>query len=153
MPDTGVLLKYLHILAAMVFVTGYIAGTVLQVAAARSGDWSTREFAMRWSNVFTNRILVPAFIAAGILGVVTALALNYPVLSGWVLYALILYFVTMAIGIFFWSPLGKKQTAAAEAHDEARFTALAGQPAIRIFAALDTLIILALIYLMVVKPA
>ena len=153
MPETGVLLKYLHILAAMVFVTGYIAGTVLQVAAARSSDWPTREFAMRWSNVFTNRLLVPAVIVAGILGVVTAMALGYPILSGWVLYALVLYLVLLAVGIFWWNPLGKKQTAAAQAHDEARFTALARQPAIRVFATLDTLIILALIYLMVVKPA
>jgi uncharacterized membrane protein len=152
-PEPGILLKYLHILAAMVFVTGYIGGTVLQLAAAGSTDWTLRNFAMRWSNVFTSRILVPGSLAAGVLGVATALALNYPLFSGWVLYALILYFVTMAIGIAYWNPLGRKQTAAAEARDEARFTALAAQPSIRIVGAVDTLIVLALIYLMVVKPA
>lgn len=153
MPDTGVLLKYLHILAAMVYVTGYISGSMLQAAAGRATEWPERRLLMHWSDLLTTRLLVPGFIVAGALGIATALALGYPLTSGWVLYALIVYAVMFVTGIFYWNPLGKKQQKAIDASDEALFNRLATSSSIRIVLVLDTILLLLLIYLMVVKPA
>ena len=153
MPDGGTLLKYLHILAAMLYVTGYVTGAVLQLAAGRATDWPTRRTLMRYANLFTMRLLVPGFVAAGVLGIATALVLGYPLLTGWVRNALVLYIVILATGVAYWTPLGKKQEAAALAGDEAAFSALAQRRATRYVATLDALVVLLLTYLMVVKPA
>lgn len=153
MPDTGLLLKYLHILAAMVYVTGYISGGVISTMAGRQADWPVRAALTRLSLTFTNKILVPGFIVAGALGVATALVIGYPLTSGWVLYALVIYAVMFVTGIVYWSPLGKKQKAAVDRSDETAFTALARQPSIRIVSTIDGILLLLLIYLMVVKPA
>ena len=153
MPEPGILLKYVHILAAMVYVTGYLAGSLLQVWAGRATDWPTRQTLQGAANVFSNRVLVPAFIAAAVLGVITAAVLNYPILSGWVLYALIVYAVMFAIGLAYWSPLEKKLAAAIASRDEAEFAALRDRPATRYISVLDGSLLLVLIYLMVVKPS
>ncbi len=152
MPDTGVLLKYVHILAAMVYVAGYISGSLLQAAAGRATDWPDRRLLMRWAGILTNRLLIPGFIAAGVLGIVTALVMGYPLTSGWVLYALIVYAVMFATGVLYWSPLERKQQKAIDASDEASFRRLATSASIQIVLVLDTILLLLLIYLMVVKP-
>jgi len=152
-PDGGILLKYVHILAAMVYVTGYIGGAILQNASARATDWPVRRALLRYSNVLTNGLLVPGFVAAGVLGIAAALVLGYPLLSGWVRNALVLYVIILITGLVYWSPQGRKQQAALDAGDEAAFTALARRPSIRYVGLFDGIIILALIYLMVVKPA
>lgn len=146
-------LRYLHILAAMVYVAGYMGAALLSATAARASDRTVRLWTLRQSNFFSSRILTPGFIAAGILGVATALAFGYPLTSGWVLWALILYVVSMALGIAFWAPLGKKLLATAQEADESRYLAIARQPSITAFAVVDTLILLALIWLMVARPA
>lgn len=153
MPDGGVLLKYLHILAAMVYVTGYIAGAILQNASARAADWPARRTLLRYSNVLTNGLLIPGFVAAGVLGVATAMVMGYPLFSGWVRNALVLYVVILVTGLAYWTPRGRKQQVALDAGDEASFIKAAQSPSIRYVGMLDTVIILLLIYLMVVKPA
>ena len=152
MPDAGVLLKYLHILAAMVYVSGYISGSLLQAAAGRAEEWPIRRVLMHWTGILTNRVLVPGFIAAGALGVITAVVMGYPLTSGWVLYALIVYAVMFVTGVFYWNPLGRKQQKAIDASDEARVTALTTTSSIQLVLALDTILLLLLIYLMVAKP-
>ena len=153
MPEPGILLKYVHILAAMVYVAGFIGGSLLQIWAGRAADWPTRRTLQNAANVFSNRILVPAFLAAGILGVITAAVLGYPILSGWVLYALIVYVVMLAIGIGYWARLGKSIDRAIEASDEAAFAVLRDRPASRYITIVDVLLLLLIIYLMVVKPS
>ena len=153
MPDGGILLKYVHILAAMVYVTGYIAGAILQNASARATEWPVRGALLRYSNVLTNGLLVPGFFAAGALGVATAMVLGYPLLSGWVRNALVLYVFILVTGLAYWSPRGRKQQAALDARDETAFTRVARSPSIRYVGTLDGIVILLLIYLMVVKPA
>lgn len=153
MPEPGILLKYVHILAAMVYVSGYIGGTILQIQAGRAADWPTRRTLQNAANVFSNRILVPAFLAAGIVGIITAATLGYPILSGWVLYALIVYVVMLAIGIGYWARLGKSIDRAIDASDEAAFAALRDRPATLYISIVDGFLLLLLIYLMVVKPS
>ena len=152
-PEPGILLKYFHILAAMVYVTGYLGGALLQIWAGRATDWPTRRTLMRAANVFNNRVLVPAFIAAAVLGLITAAMLSYPILSGWVLYSLIVYAILLVIGLSYWSPLEKKLEAAIAATDEGAFAALRDRPATRYISVLDGSLLLLLIYLMVVKPS
>lgn len=153
MPDTGVLLKYLHILAAMVYVTGYISGSMLQAAAGRATEWHDRRLLMHWADLLTTRLLVPGFIVAGALGIITAIVMGYPLTRGWVLYALIVYAIMFITGIFYWNPLGRKQQKAIDASDESSFRSLTRQSSIQIVLVLDTILLLLLIYLMVVKPA
>lgn len=153
MPETGIVLKYVHILAAMVYVTGYIGGALLQVWAGRATDWSTRATLMHAANVFSTRILVPGFVAAAVLGIITAVVLGYPVMSGWVLYALIVYAVLLVIGLAYWTPLGKKIDAAIASRNEGTFAALRDRPSTLYVSIFDGILLLLLIYLMVVKPS
>lgn len=153
MPEPGILLKYVHILVAMVYVTGYLGGAVLMVQGGRATDWPTRRTLQNAANTFNNLILVPAFIAAAVLGVITAIVLGYPLLSGWVMYALIVYAVMLVTGLAYWAPLGKKIDAAIAASDERAFGALRDRPATRYVSLFDGFLLLLLIYLMVVKPS
>lgn len=153
MPELGIVLKYLHILAAMVYVTGYLGGGVLQVQGGRATDWPTRRTLQGAANTFNNKLLVPAFIAAAALGLVAAGVLRYPILSGWVLYSLVVYAAMLVTGLGYWAPLGKQIDGAIARSDEAAFAALRDRPATRYVAVLDGSLLLVLIYLMVVKPS
>ena len=153
MPDGGILLKYVHILAAMVYVTGYIAGALLQVWAGRATDWPTRRTLMHAASFFSNKVLVPGFIAAAVLGIATAVVMGYPIFSGWVLYALVLYVILLAMGLGYWAPLEKRLVAAIAATDESAFVALRDRKATVYVSIVDGILLLLLIYLMVVKPA
>ena len=153
MPELGIILKYVHILAAMVYVTGYLGGAVLQVQGGRAADWPTRRTLQGAANTFNNKLLVPAFIAAAVLGVVTAGVLRYPILSGWVLYSLIVYTAMLVTGLAYWAPLGKRIDAAIARSDEAAFAALRDSRTMRYISILDGALLLVLIYLMVVKPS
>lgn len=153
MPDAGILLKYVHILAAMVYVAGYIAGAFLQVWAGRATDWPARRTLQGAANIFNNKILVPAFIGAAVLGLAAAGALRYPIFSGWVLYSLIIYAVLLVSGVGYWAQLGKKIDVAIAGSNEAAFVALRDRPATRYISILDGVLLLTLIYLMVVRPS
>ena len=153
MPDASLLLKYVHILAAFVYVTGYLTGGILAAAAGRTTEWPARDALMRTSETFTNRLLIPGFIAAAVLGVITALVMGYPLTSGWVLYALVVFVVMLLIGILFWGRLGRKQMAALQSRDDATFVALGRQTSVRVVTIVDGLLLLLLIYLMVARPA
>jgi uncharacterized membrane protein len=152
-PDGGILLKYVHILAAMLYVTGYVAGAVLQVWSGRATDWATRGTLMHAANVFSTRVLVPAFIAAAVLGLATAILMGYPILRGWVLYSLVIYAILLIVGVTYWSPLGKRIDAAIAATDETAFVTLRDRKATIYVSIADGMLLLLLIYLMVVKPA
>lgn len=147
------LLKYFHIIAAMIFVTGYLGGAMLQVAGGRATDWSVRRVLIGKARTFSNGLLVPGFVVAGVLGVLTALAFGYPLHRGWVAYALALYVVILVTGLAYWNPLERKLTASAKSEDEATFQALSRRTATRFIGILDGLVVLALIYLMVVRPS
>lgn len=152
-PDAGILLKYVHILAAMVYVTGYIAGALLQVWSGRATDWATRGTLMRAANFFSNRVLVPGFVAAAVLGLIAAVVLGYPILRGWILYALILYVILLVVGLGYWAPLGKKLDAAIASTDERAFATLRDRSATIYVSIVDGILLLLLIYLMVAKPS
>lgn len=149
----AIVLKYLHILAAMIFVAGLIGTALSGIRAGHAPDPATRLFLIRQSNFFASKLLVPFALIAGALGFITALVTGYDVLSGWVLYAEIVYLTALGIGIFILDPHGKALERAAVAGDVPTLRRLATAPLPRALNAVTIVLVLFLIYLMVFKPA
>jgi uncharacterized membrane protein len=88
-----------------------------------------------------------------VLGLAAALVLGLPVLSGWVLYAEVLYVVTVATGIAYFGPLGKRIQEATGSGNDALALRMLQSSSLTIVTIVDSLILLAILYLMLFKPA
>lgn len=94
----AVLMKLLHVLAGFALVTGAVGRNVTFRQAGRSSDVRTVHALLQVSEFFERRMLIPASMAALLLGLVTAWLQGWPILgflqggtSNWLLASLILY--------------------------------------------------------------
>jgi uncharacterized membrane protein len=144
------LLKFVHVVLAIIAVGANVTYGVWLSRAAR--DRRHLPFALRGIQALDDRIANPAYV----LMLVTGLAMLHiggpPVRTPWVLSSLVLYVAGMALGIFGYAPVLRRQIAALDAGgpdspEFARFTA-AGR---RLGIVLGVLVI-AVTFLMVTKP-
>lgn len=149
-------LKLIHILGATVLLGTGLGTAFFMWTAHRSGE--PRAIAVTARHVVLADLIftTPAVIVQPVTGVWMALALGYPVLSGWILWSLILYAVTGAC----WLPVIWLQARAARLAREAVETGAALPPAyFRIMRAWFWLgwpafaAVIAIVWLMVFKPS
>jgi uncharacterized membrane protein len=147
--------KFLHIAAMFGAVSIFIGQGLLSAGIARTGDVRAIRRALAAEARFqpTGAAL---FVLGIIFGVVTALTGEFDLTAPWLLIAYGLVLVTLVTGIAYHGPRGKKLQTLAEASSEnelsAPLRALIDAPSARVVVALDSLIWLAIIYVMVVKP-
>lgn len=147
--------KFLHIAAMFGAVSIFVGQGMLSAGIARTGDVRAIRRALAAEARFQ-----PAggalFVLGIVFGFVTALTGDFDLTAPWLLIAYGLVAVTFVTGIAYHGPRGKKLQALAEASSENELSAplrtLIDSPSARVVVALDTLIWLAIVYVMVVKP-
>ncbi|HEV8596869.1 MAG TPA: DUF2269 family protein [Candidatus Dormibacteraeota bacterium] len=142
-------LKFLHILSAVVAVGSNITYGIWNVRAA--GDPSHMGFALKGIKFIDDRIANPAYGVLLLTGLIMMFAGNWG-FALWIIIALILFAAVIVLGIAFYSPLLKNQIRLVEAGETAspefaRLSALS-----RRFGPGLGIIILAILVLMVFKP-
>lgn len=147
--------KFLHIAAMFGAVSVFVGQGLLSAGIARTGDVR----AIRRAIAVESRLLpagVVLLVLGIVFGVVTVLTGGFDFTAPWLLIAYGLVVVVFATGIGYHGPRGRKLQALAEASPEDEpseaLRALIDAPSARVVTALDSLLWLALIYVMVVKP-
>jgi uncharacterized membrane protein len=143
-------LKFIHILSAIVAVGSNITYGVWNVRAA--GDPSHMGFALKGIKFIDDRIANPAYGVLLLTGLIMVFAGHWSITSLWIILALILFAAVVVLGIAVYSPMLKNQIRLVDA----------GEAASPEFARLSTLgrrfgpglgiIVVAILVLMVFKP-
>jgi hypothetical protein len=147
--------KFLHIAAMFAAVSIFVGQGLLSAGIARTGDVRAIRRALAAEARF--QPAGGALLLLGLVfGFVTALTAEFDLLAPWLLVAYGLVVVVLVTGIAYHGPRGKKLQALAEASPENEpseaLRALIDAPSARVIAALDSLLWVALIYVMVAKP-
>jgi uncharacterized membrane protein len=144
------LLKWLHILAAVTALGSNITYGVWLALAAR--EEKALGFALRGIQWLDRRMANPSYGVLLITGLLMLWVGRLPLALPWLIVALILYVATALLGIFAYAPLLRRQVALAESAGPA-------SPEYRATAArsfrmgiLTTGIVVVIVFLMVAKP-
>ena len=144
-------LKTLHILFAIVAVGFNISYGIWQARAAREPEHTG--YALRGIKFLDDRVANPSYAGLLVVGIILVLIGPYEFTTFWVAVAIGLYVLMFVVAILFYSPTLKRQMAAYEASgaqsDEFVRLGARGRTVGMILAAL----VIAIIVLMVVKPA
>jgi len=112
-----------------------------------------RHEALRFSTRFDRLLNAPGGTLVGITGLAAALVFGYSLLSGWVLVAIVLFGLIVATGVLFWGRVGGRIDRAAAAGDDATVVRELRRPRNVIISRAENLVLLAIIVLMVLRPA
>jgi uncharacterized membrane protein len=144
------IVKYIHILAAIVAV-GFNISYVVWIIRARRDPTHTA-FALKGIKFIDDRIANPAYGLLLLTGLLMVFLGGYSFTSLWIDVALVLYVVLIVLAVRFYTPSLRDQIKLAEAGDttSAAFTSLASRSQI-VGQALG-LIVLVILAVMVFKP-
>jgi uncharacterized membrane protein len=142
--------KYIHILAAIVAVGLNISYAVWIVRARR--DPAHVAFALKGVRFLDDRIANPAYGLLLITGLLMVFLNPYPITTLWIVIALILYAVLLVLALFFYTPALRAQIKLAEGGDTTspEFARLATRGAA--LGQVLGVIVLLLLAMMVFKP-
>jgi uncharacterized membrane protein len=147
-------LKYIHILLAITAV-GFNMAYGLLIGRARKAGTDARElrFALRTVKVMDDYVANPAYILLFVTGYGMMHVAGIPMATKWVHLSMALLFAGIALGYGVYTPTLRRQIAALEARgpQDPEFLRLSTRGMIA--GMVLSLIVLAIIYLMVFKPA
>ena len=142
--------KYIHILAAIVAVGLNISYAVWIVRARR--DPTHVAFALKGVKFLDDRIANPSYGLLLITGLLMVFLNPYPITTLWIVIALILYAVLVVLALFFYTPALRAQIKLAEGGDTTspEFSRLAARGAV--LGPVLGVIVLLILAMMVFKP-
>jgi uncharacterized membrane protein len=144
------LLKWLHILAAIVAVGANVTYGLWIARASR--DPKALPFTLRGIKLIDDRIANPAYGVLLITGLAMAHAGGFSIKAPWLLTSLVLYVFVAAIGLFGYSPNLRRQIQSldGEGFQSPNYQALARRE--KMLGAVLGVLVMAIVFLMVVKP-
>ncbi len=144
------LVKFLHVVAAVVWVGGGFALALLALRAERASNIEAMLQAMRATGELSNRLFVPTSLLT--LGFGLILCLFWVGFSDlWVLIGLVGYFTTFAIGMTVFGPTAAKMAALIAGEGVTPQALALGQRMLR-FVRIDYSVMLVIVADMVLKP-
>ena len=158
------ILKLLHVFAAIWLITGLIGRNLVLSRAARSANLQEIRTLLPISAVFEKRMVLPGSTAVLLAGLVTAWAQGWPILgflqggaSNWVLVSLLIFLTIIPVIRFVFVPRGKRFEAAlkdAEARNTITPELLSAfhDPAVRAGHRYEIVMMVVIVALMVLKP-
>ena len=143
------LLKFVHVLLAIIAVGSNITYAAWNIRGAMEPQHLA--FALRGIKFLDNRVANPAYGLLLVSGL-TLVAVGKWGLRGWIIAALILFVILIAVAIGFYSRVTNRQIQVLETAGESSpaYQQLAGQA--RLYGIVSGVIALAIVFVMVVKP-
>jgi uncharacterized membrane protein len=142
-----------HVLAAFWFVAGYIGTNVCTELARRARSDQERRSALLISGRFDRLLNAPGGTAVALSGIVTLWTFGYSVTTLWVVGSATLMAGVVGLGIFYWSRFGRRVESAIEADDWDSVRRLLTEPMIVLLSRVENAAVLAIVVLMVLRPA
>ena len=144
------LLKWLHVLSAIVAVGANVTYGIWLTRASRSPD--VLPFTLRTIKLIDNRIANPAYGLPLITGLSMTFVLPLPLTTPWLLMALVLYIVLVLVGLLGYTPTLRRQI---QVLDSKGFGSSSYQALARRGTMLGValaILVMVIVFLMVMKP-
>ena len=145
------LLKWIHVMAAITALGANITYGVWLARSAR--DTEHLLFTLRTVKFLDDRIANPAYVVSLLTGVAMIYVSGYTFTTPWILLALVLYGLLVVLGIFGYSPTLNQQIKIAETSGPESEAYQAKARRGRLLGIVLGIITVAIVFLMVVKPA
>ena len=139
-------------LAAFVFIAGYLGTNLLTELARRNPDAAFRRSALAFSTMFDRRLNAPGATVVAPTGLLAVWAFGYSFLAPWVVAAIVLYLALPLLGGLFWARVGRQIDQALAADDQATVDLLLRNPRNIAVSRVENLVVLAIIVLIVLRP-
>ena len=143
--------KFLHVLFAIIAV-GYNASYGLWLARAAREPAGTQLFALRTIKFMDDRIANPLYGLLALSGLFMVFTAGYPLTTLWIAAALVLYVIALAIAFGAITPNLRVALRALETDGAGSATYTGAMARGRRFGILISVVVLAIVFLMVVKP-
>ena len=143
--------KFLHVLFAIIAV-GYNASYGVWLARAAREPAGTQLFALRTIKFMDDRIANPLYGLLALTGLFMVFNAGYPLTTFWIAAALTLYVVVLIIAFTVITPNFRAALRALEADGADSATYRAAMARGRMVGILISLVVVAILFLMVVKP-
>ena len=144
------LLKWLHVLAAIIAVGANVNYGIWMVRASRNPD--VLPFVLRSNKLIDDRVANPAYVVLIITGLLMAFAGRFPLTTPWLLTALVLYGLVALVSMFGYTPTLRQQI---QILDREGLTSPAYHTLAKrgmILGAVLAVLVSLIVFLMVVKP-
>jgi len=140
------------VLAAFVFIAGYLGTNLLTELARRNPDPVFRRSALAFSTMFDRRLNIPGATVVAPTGLLAVWAFGYSFLAPWVVVGIVLYLVLPLLAGLFWARMGRRIDQALAADDQTTVDAVLRDPRNVAVSRIENLVVLAIIALMVLRP-
>jgi uncharacterized membrane protein len=142
-----------HVTSALLYVTGYLSTGTLSQFARRARTVEERNALLALSGRFDFLYQIPFGTLVGISGLLLFMASGYSISQRWVWLSIVLYAVVVFIGAGIWRRLSMRVRAAQEAGDDTRVLALLGGARVEALRWIERALVVAIVVLMVLRPA
>ena len=150
--DLRPLVLFLHLLAVVVFMAGYIATNACTEFARHATNDDDRRAALAFSNRFDR--LGAQYGGTGVIvtGIAAFLAYGYQVSAPWLIASSALFVGLPLLGILYWAPLARSIDAAEARGDGDEAQRLLTRPGTVALSRIENVAVVAIIALMVFRP-
>jgi uncharacterized membrane protein len=142
-----------HILAAFWYVSGYVGTNLCTELARRTRLDEERRAVLVISGRFDRWLNAPGGMAVSLTGIGALWVFGYSVMTPWVWLSVALMAGVIGLGILYWSRFGRRVEAAMAEDDWAGVRRLLTERRIVLLSRLENLAVLAIVVLMVLRPA
>jgi uncharacterized membrane protein len=143
----------IHVVAAFWYVAGYIGTNLCTELARQARTDDECRAALHFSGRFDRWLNAPGGMATALSGLLAVWVFGYALTTPWVALAVALFAGIVLLGIFYWGRFGRRVDSAVTAGDWATVRLLLVEPRIVLLSRLENVTILAIVVLMVLRPA
>jgi uncharacterized membrane protein len=147
------LLALVHVGSAMLFITGYASTKMLTRLAVQASDFEARKRLLELSGRFDFWFQIPFGTVVSLSGLALTWASGYSFTTPWVIASIVLYAGVVFIGAGIWRRRSARIRDALVVGDDARVVWLLTEPRARALGWLELAFIVAVVALMVLRPA
>jgi uncharacterized membrane protein len=147
------ILALIHIGSALLYVTGYASTKTLSSLAVAEADPSRRRVILGLGDKFDFRFQILGGTLVALSGIPLAIANGYDLTQRWIVLAIVINAVLIFIGAGIWRRRSMAVRAALDAGDDARVLTLLTEPRARLLAWIELTLLVAIVVLMVLRPA
>ena len=150
--DAYASLKFVHVLAAIIWVGGAVTANIQGTRISRSGDGERLAMFGRDTEWLGNHVYLPASLVVLVFGVLTALKGNYSFGQAWLVIGILGIVATALTGSTFLGPELKRISGLIESRGAGDPEAIRRMSRLIVVARVDLVVLLIVIFAMITKP-
>jgi uncharacterized membrane protein len=147
------ILALIHVGSALMYVTGYISTKTLSALAAGESDSTRRRVILGLGDKFDFRYQILGGTTVALSGLPLAVANGYDLTQRWIVLAVVINATLIFIGAGLWRRRSMAVRKALDAGDDALVVTLLTEPRARLLRWIELALLVAIVALMVLRPA